>query len=98
MIKSLSIPLKIALVSFVLGTLLFLSSFLYSNQFYFLIVGSFFVAIAVLINSITLLYLIRKVFISPKNNPKTTDEIFTILINIPIAALYLFIIINQNNF
>lgn len=95
--NKISIPLKIALISFVLGTLLFISNFLFPNHFYILLSGFFFVLIAFLINFITLIYLIRKLFISKQINPKTTEEIVAILLNIPITALYLFIIFNQNN-
>ncbi|WP_026977821.1 hypothetical protein [Flavobacterium tegetincola] len=94
MLKTLSLPIKIALFSFVIGTLLFISQFIYHNQFDLLVFGLFFVLLAVLVNFITLLYLIRKAFKAPSTNPKTTEEILTVLANIPIAALYIFIIFN----
>jgi signal transduction histidine kinase len=96
-LKSLSIPQKIALVSFAGGTILFVSHLLFPRQFYILAVGLFFVLLVFLVNFITLLYLIRKVFATSKISPQTTEEIGIILCNIPIAALYMFIIFNQNN-
>lgn len=94
MINSLSVPIKIALISFAIGTLLFGIHFLLPNNFQILLLGLFYTLIAVLVNFGTLLYLIRKVFIAPTPNPKTVEEILAILANIPITALYLFIIFN----
>lgn len=93
-LKSLSISQKIALVSFVGGTILFVTNLLFPWQFYVLAFGLFFVLLAFLVNFITLLYLIRKAFATPKISPQTSEEIGIILCNIPIAALYLFIIFN----
>lgn len=94
----LTIPVKIALFSFAIGTLLFALQFLFPNKYQILIIGLFYTIIAVLFNFATLLYLIRKLIIVPTPNPKTIEEIAIILANIPITALYIFIIFNQNNF
>ncbi len=98
MISPLSLPIKIALCSFAIGTLLFALQFLFPNKAEILIIGLFYTTIAVLVNFATLLYLLRKMSVAPKANPKTIEEITIILANIPITALYIFIIFNQNNF
>jgi signal transduction histidine kinase len=96
-LQAVALPQKIALASFAGGTVLFLSYLLFPRKFYILAVGLIFVLLAFLINFITLLYLIRKVFATSKIFPKTIEEIGIILCNIPIAVLYMFIIFNQNN-
>lgn len=98
MIYKISIPIKIALYSFVIGTLLFTANFLFPNQFYIIISGLFFILLALLVNFIVLIYLIKKVLLSPVTNPKNTEELLAILANIPVTALYIFIIFNQNSF
>lgn len=94
MMKTLSIPIKIALTSFIIGTLLFLAQFWIQKQFDLLVAGFFFVLLAVIVNFITLLYLIKKALSAPSTNPKTTEEILAVLCNIPITTLYIFIIFN----
>lgn len=53
MLRSLTIPLKIAILSFEIGTLLLISNYLITNQFHILITGLFFVLIAIIIIFIT---------------------------------------------
>lgn len=90
-------PIKMAIYSFAGGTFFFISHLLFPNEIVFLIGGWCFVVIALFTNAIMLLFLMRKLIVARATRFKTIEEIAILLSNIPITALYLFIIINQNN-
>jgi len=96
-IKVQSRPIKLAIFSFVGGTSFFISHLLFPDAVFILIGGWCFVVLAIFINAVMLLFLVRKLIVTPVKRVKTLEEIVIVLANIPITALYLFIIINQNN-
>lgn len=96
-INNQSLPIKMAIYSFAGGTFFFVSHLLLPNEVFIIIGGWCFVVLAIFINAIMLLFLVRKLIITPAVRVKTIEEIALVLSNIPITALYLFIIINQNN-
>ena len=91
-LKSASIPVKIAFISFSCGTILFIMYVFQVNSVYLVFGSFFFILIAILVNLISLTYLIRKCIINPKTQVKTIEEITIVLLNIPIALLYFYII------
>ena len=97
-LKSASLPMKIAFTSFFGGTILLISQMLFPKIYQIMAFGLAFVLIALLLNFISLLFLLYTLFSQPKKQRQTIHELLTILCNIPIAAPYIFILINQNNF
>lgn len=97
-LKSASIPVKIAFSSFFGGTILLLCQLLFPKIYQIIIIGFAFVLLAVFLNFISLLFLLCELFSQPNKQKQTLEQLLTILCNIPIAALYIFILINQNNF
>jgi hypothetical protein len=96
-IKSETVPVKIAVGSFASGTVFFISHVLFPDEIYILVMGCCFFVGAILIHLCALLYLMYKASDTPSYRNKTTEEFLYVLSIIPIIALYLFIIINQNN-
>ncbi len=90
-------PIKMAMYSFAGGTFFFLSHLLFPDEIFILIGGLCFVVLGIFINTIMLLFLVRRLIVAPAIRVKTIEEITIVLSNIPITALYIFIIINQNN-
>ena len=96
-LKSLSFPTKIAIGSFVGGTLLFLGSFIFPAKTDYYLLGLLYVLAAILINFSLLIFLIYRLLTNPKLRKKTIMEVLFVISNIPIAFLYFFIIYNFNN-
>ena len=90
--KRASTPIKIAIVSFFIGTILFMMYVFRVNHVYLVFGSFFFILIAILVNLISIIYLIKKWIINPKTRIQTVEEIAIVLANIPIAILYFFII------
>ncbi len=91
-LKSASTPVKIAFISFFIGTILFMMYVFRVNHFYLVFCSFFFILIAILVNFISLIYLLRKWINVPKTKVKTKEEIAIVIANIPIALLYFYII------
>ena len=91
-LKSASVPVKIAVLSFICGTVLFVMSLCNLISVYLIYASFFILLIAIIINLISLIYLIRKWIIIPKTQVKTAEEIAVVLANIPITILYFFIL------
>ena len=91
-LKSASIPIKIAILSFVTNTILFLMYFFELIPVYVIYASFFFILTAVVVNLISLIYLIRKWIIFPEIQLETAEEIALVLANIPIVLLYFFIL------
>ncbi|HLO74619.1 MAG TPA: hypothetical protein VK164_11830 [Flavobacterium sp.] len=87
------IAVKMAIISFTIGTFLFGLFFAFKNLDEILIIGFFYVMSAITINGIMLLKLVYD-WITQQNKRKTIEKQTIILLaNIPVAITYLFIII-----
>lgn len=81
----------VALLSFIIGTLLLLS-FLYDNNLKIAYIGQYFVVGACIVNFIVFLLILSFTNTKHKDFKKT---IVIMLLNIPIALIYLYIVILQ---
>ena len=90
--KTFNISAGIALVFFVLGTLLFLLQLVSTNMNELPLIGFYYLVIAVIVNSLVLITLLGKLFIDT-NYTETFKSIGIILANIPIAVAYAYIVI-----
>ena len=97
MIKHESVPIQIAIYSFIGGTILLVFGLMIPLQTDFMIFAVIFIFTVLFINSIVVLGLIYRIITSPLLRAKSIYELLIILSNIPITALYFFIIYNQNN-
>lgn len=93
----LSYSTKIALYSFGIGTAIFLLHLISPSQNVFLL-GLFFVLFALLFNGIVFLNLIYTLITDSENREQTVIQILILLANIPIAALYFFLVVRGESF
>ncbi|MFD1293866.1 hypothetical protein ACFQ5N_08470 [Lutibacter holmesii] len=77
-----------AIISFVLGSIFFLSFFYTDYRYQLMIPGMFFVIIAAIVNAGILLGLINKFIKEKENRNKNLISAGIILLNIPIAIIY----------
>lgn len=89
----LSFSTKIALYSFGIGTTIFLLHLIVPNETSVLLLGLFFVLFAILFNGIVFLNLIYTLLTDSENREQTIIQILILLANIPIAALYFFLVV-----
>lgn len=92
--KELPFSTQLAIFSFGLGTLLFLSHFIFPNYFPILIFGYIYLLLAILINTITFFSLVY-LFTKEENTEDIVIRILILLSNIPIAFLYAYIVLNN---
>jgi hypothetical protein len=83
-----------ALISFSLGTLLFLTQLAFSNSVDLLVLGLFYVIIAAFINLIFVIALFVEMFLRPLMIEELMITLGIMLLNIPIAMMYLMILFN----
>jgi formate-dependent nitrite reductase membrane component NrfD len=86
----------LALISFVIGTLLLLMHLLFPKVIQIIIIGYLYVAETILINGCTLLYLLYQFALYRFHRETIAIKILILLSNIPIALLYLNIVIHNN--
>lgn len=96
-IKSESFPIQVAFYSFLGGTILFLIGLVIPLKSDFMILAMTYILVAIFANLTVVLALIIRLITSPPLRRKSSIEILILLTNIPIVALYFFIIYNQNN-
>ena len=89
---NLSISMKIAIISFTIGTLLFGAFFLIPSSENLIFIGLFYTLLAITLNGIVFLKLIYNWITDIENRNSTAKQGLVILANIPITILYLFII------
>ena len=92
--KDLPFSTQLAIFSFGIGTLLFLTHFIFPNYFPILVFGYIYLLIAIVINIITFLYLIYQ-FTKEQDTEDIIIRILILLSNIPIAFLYAYIVLNN---
>jgi len=83
---------KMAIVSFILGTLLFLGYFVAEDKLLFLILGLIYVIIALISNLFMLVILLFDRIEYPTEKNEISNQILILLANIPISILYFIII------
>ena len=86
----------LALISFAIGTLLLFMHLLLPKVVQIIIMGHLYVAVTILINFCTLLYLLYQFALYRFHRETIAIKILILLSNIPIALLYLNIIIHNN--
>lgn len=92
--KDLPFSTQLAIFSFGLGTLIFLTHFIFPNYFPILVFGYIYLLIAILINTITFFSLVY-LFAKEENTEDIIIRILILLSNIPIAFLYAYIVLNN---
>ena len=95
-----SFPIWLALSSFLLGTFLFIGYFLFDgyDRDNVLISGLSYTLFAIVVNFITLIYLIYQYFMHPVKRELIMVEVFFLLANIPIAILYFYLVLTNFNY
>lgn len=88
---------KLALISFGLGTILFVIYLFIPNDMRIIIFGLYFVLAAFIINLLTLLYLMYCYLALHKHREYFLIKIMILVANIPIAYLYFLIVSQQIN-
>ncbi|MBX9807254.1 MAG: hypothetical protein K2X95_05615 [Flavobacteriaceae bacterium] len=88
---------ELAIGTFAIGTVLFALYYLFPNKTELLMIGIFYILFAFLINGIMLLYLLYCPIVLPNLREYITIKILILVSNIPIAILYLYIIISLFN-
>lgn len=83
---------KMAIVSFILGTILFIGYFVADDKLLFLILGFVFVIIALIINLLMLTILLFDWIECPTEKKQISRKILILIVNIPITIIYLTII------
>jgi hypothetical protein len=86
----------LALLSFSIGTILFILHLIFPYEDGIIILGFFYVLFAILINSLSLLNLCYLFITKPENRETNAIRILILLANIPIALLYFYIVMNKN--
>ncbi|MDI1317355.1 hypothetical protein [Flavobacterium sp.] len=86
----------LALVSFATGTIFLFLHLLFPKVVQIIIAGYIYVLLAILINCCTLLYLIYLFALYRFHRETVAIKILILLANIPIALLYLNIVIHNN--
>lgn len=92
-IVNLPFPIQIALLSFLIGTLLFISYFLFPKWENIIFVGILYVLAALFINIIILVNLIIDFITAPSQRKNIAFQMVVVLLNVPIAITYFSIII-----
>jgi hypothetical protein len=83
-----------ALISFSFGTILFLIQLVLSNSVDLLVLGFIYVIIAAFINLIFVIALFVEMFLRPLMAEELMITLGILLLNIPIAMMYLMILFN----
>ncbi len=89
----LPLAIQMAIVSFSIGTFILLLHFVLKNSDLVIIIGIYYLVIAFIVNGIMLLKLIFDWVTESKNRKSTLLQITILLINIPIAFFYFYLVI-----
>ncbi len=88
---------QIAITSFLIGTILFLLNQLFPKIDELFIIGIFYVLLALFVNGVVLLNLIHHFIFFQNHREYFGVKILIVLANIPIAALFFYLTINNIN-
>lgn len=84
---------NVFLVSFLAGTLIFISFLLTQSDFLF-ILGFYYVIAAAIINMIVLLYELLEFLTDIAEHKASGNSVLLLLLNIPVVIIYLLILLN----
>jgi heme/copper-type cytochrome/quinol oxidase subunit 2 len=92
--KILKLPfsIKMAILSFLMGTTLFIGYFVADDKLIFIILGFMFVIIALISNLFMLIILLFDWIENPNEKKQISRKVLILIANIPIAIIYLAII------
>ena len=82
----------LAVLSFVVGTLFFSANLQFNNNPLLVICGISYLVLGIIINLVMVCYLLAQLAIDLENQEKNVQNIAVLLLNIPIAILYLSIL------
>jgi hypothetical protein len=85
---------KLAFVSFAIGTLLVALQKMLPFNIEIIVMGFIYLLFAIFVNAIMLFNLLYQFIIFPKQREYTAIQILILLVNIPIAYLYILIVFN----
>jgi hypothetical protein len=85
---------KLAFVSFAIGTLLVALQKMLPFNIEIIVMGFIYLLFAIFVNAIMLFNLLYHFIIFPKQREYTAIQILILLVNIPIAYLYILIVFN----
>ena len=88
---------QIAITSFLIGTILFLLNQLFPKIDELFIIGVFYVLLALFVNGVVVLNLIHHFIFFQNHREYFGVKILIVLANIPIAALFFYLTINNIN-
>lgn len=91
----LPLAIQMAIVSFSIGTFILLLHFVLKNSDLVIIIGIYYLVIAFIVNGLMLLKLIFDWVTESKNRKSTLLQITILLINIPIAFFYFYLVITS---
>lgn len=93
---------RLAITTWLIGTIIFIINFIFPNTEEILITGIFYIVVAVIANGLTLVYLLYKIITDNHNSRYFLIQAGILLLNIPVAVLYAYLVISQftslNNF
>ncbi len=92
--KNFSFSTQFAVASFIIGTALFASYYIFPNKDGIIILGLFYTLFAVFFNIMIVINLIFQWLIMPIERENIAVKILIVLANIPVALLYFIIIVN----
>lgn len=96
--KALPFSTQLMLICFTIGTLLLALYFIFPKQAILFLIGYVYVLIAILVNFFTLLYLLIQLLQNWENAEIIIIRILILLINIPIAAFYFYLVIFNSSY
>lgn len=96
--KSVGFSTYVAIGSFGIGTLLLVIHLCIPNSFEILVTGFFYVLFAILVNGITLFYLLYHFIINRIERETIAIRILILMANIPITLIYIYIVFNNKLF
>lgn len=91
--KALPFSTQLMLICFSIGTLLLALHFIFPEQAILFMIGYIYVLVAILVNVLTLLYLLLQLLQNWHNAEIIIIRILILLTNIPIAALCLYLVL-----
>ena len=93
--QKLSFTTQLAIVSFALGTILFLLPLIGFKDETILIIGLYYVLAAIVINGIAFIALFLQFLTTNENRDEISIRILILLANIPIAIVYFYITVQS---
>lgn len=94
-LRHISSSMQFAIGTFIIGTILFLLFLLFPKSNELIIVGFYFVVIALLSNGLVLLMLLFELLLNKNSRKKNSIKILILVANIPIATLYFIVVISK---